>query len=49
MAGRRKVTGLLIGAIGAGIVFAWIIPTGFLVGLEGLLLIVIGWLLLRKG
>ncbi len=49
MAGKRKVWGLCLGAIGLGILLARIMPLVILVALEGLCLLIIGWLLLRNG
>ncbi len=49
MAGRRKVTGLLLGAVGIGILIAFILPQWLVIILEGSILVIVGWMLLRKG
>jgi len=49
MAGRRKTLGLLLGAVGCGVLLASIIPIGALVVIEGAILIAIGWLFLTRG
>jgi|GEM_PF-2182503 len=49
MAGRRKTLGLLLGAVGGGILLASVIPIQVLVVIEGAILIAIGWLFLTKG
>jgi hypothetical protein len=46
MHGKRKVFGLIFGAIGIGILISLIIPAEILVLIECLILIVVAWLLL---
>lgn len=45
---RHKALGLFLGAIGIGILIAVIIPSCYLVVIEGVILVIMGWLLLRR-
>ena len=49
MAGHNKTFGLTLAAIGLGIFVACITPVGILAIIEGIVLVMLGWVLFRRG
>jgi uncharacterized protein (DUF2062 family) len=46
--GKPKTLGLTLGAVGSGILIALLIPTGTLAFIEGVILVILGFILIRS-
>jgi|LSQX01.3.fsa_nt_gb hypothetical protein len=47
-AGKPRTLGITLGAVGTGILIAMLIPTGILAFIEGLVLVILGFVLVKS-